>query len=73
MDRITDGKMNTLAARGPEELFFSCAVVSVFGSGGKLVLVIFTMYLCTYSTIQLWCCVSFLVLVGNSFWCYVCT
>ncbi len=24
-------------------------------------------------TIQLWCCVSFLVLAGNSFWCYVCT
>ena len=28
-------------------------------------------YLCTQSTIQLWCCVSFLVLAGNSFWCYV--
>jgi hypothetical protein len=26
---------NTLAARGLEELFSSCAVVSVFGSGGK--------------------------------------
>ncbi len=25
-------------------------------------------YLCTWSTIQLWCCVSFLVLAGNSFW-----
>jgi hypothetical protein len=25
----------TLAARGLEELFSSCAVVSVFGSGGK--------------------------------------
>ncbi len=30
-------------------------------------------YLCTQSTIQLWCCVSFLVLTGNIFWCYVCT
>ncbi len=30
-------------------------------------------YLCTQSTIQLWCRVSFLVLAGNSFWCYVCT
>ncbi len=36
---LTDGwnyrGTNTLAARGLEELFFSCAVVSVFGSGGK--------------------------------------
>jgi hypothetical protein len=35
MNRITDGGTNTLAARGLEELFSSCAVVSVFGSGGK--------------------------------------
>ncbi len=34
-DRITDGGTNTLAARGLEELFSSCAVVSVFGSGGE--------------------------------------
>ena len=33
---------NTLAARGLEELFISCAVVSVFGSGGKYVLVLHT-------------------------------
>jgi hypothetical protein len=26
---------HTLAARGLEELFSSCAVLSVFGSGGK--------------------------------------
>jgi hypothetical protein len=32
---ITDRGTNTLAARGLEELFSSCAVVSVFGSGGK--------------------------------------
>ncbi len=31
-----------LLARGLEELFFSCAVVSVFGSGGKYVLVLHT-------------------------------
>ncbi len=31
----------------------------------------FTYYLCTQSTIQLWCCVSFLVLAGNSFWCFI--
>ncbi len=30
-DRITE----TLAARGLEDFFSSCAVVSVFGSGGK--------------------------------------
>jgi hypothetical protein len=30
-----DGGTNALAARGLEELFSSCAVVSVFGSGGK--------------------------------------
>jgi hypothetical protein len=34
-DGITDGGTNTLAAHGLEELFSSCAVVSVFGSGGK--------------------------------------
>ncbi len=36
---LTDGwnyrETNTLAARGLEELFSSCAVVSVFCSGGK--------------------------------------
>jgi hypothetical protein len=30
MDGITDGDTNTLAVRGLEELFSSCAVVSVF-------------------------------------------
>ena len=34
-DGMTDRGMNTLAARGLEELFSICAVVSVFGSGGK--------------------------------------
>ncbi len=28
-------------------------------------------YLRIQSTIELWHCVSFLVLVGNSFWCYI--
>ncbi len=41
-DGITDGETNTLDARGLEDLFFSCAVVSVFGSGGKYVLVLHT-------------------------------
>ncbi len=66
---MTDRGIHTLAARGLEELFSSCAVVSVFGSGGKIGFG-FT-YLCTYSTIQSWCCVSFLVLAGNSVLCYV--
>ncbi len=35
-DRITDGRRNTLAAHGLEELFSSCAVMSVFCCcGGK--------------------------------------
>ncbi len=34
-DRLTDRGTNTFAARGLEELFSSCAVVSVFGSSGK--------------------------------------
>jgi hypothetical protein len=34
-DRQNYGGTNTLAARGLEELFSSCAVVLVFGSGGK--------------------------------------
>jgi hypothetical protein len=33
--RQNDGEMNTLAACGLENVFSSCAVVSVFGSGGK--------------------------------------
>jgi hypothetical protein len=42
MNRRTDRWRNTLAVRGLEELIFSCAVVSVFGSGGKYVLVLHT-------------------------------
>ena len=34
-DRIMDREINTLAARGLEELFSSCAVVSVLGTGRK--------------------------------------
>ncbi len=71
-DRQNDRRRtNTLAVRGLEECFFQlCCCVSFWfwreiGFG-------FT-YLCTQSTIQLWCCVSFLVLTGNRFWCYVCS
>ena len=54
---------------GWRNFFSSCGFVSVFGSGGKWVLVLHTYVLRVY--IQLWCCVSFLVLAGNSFWYYV--
>ncbi len=43
----------TLAARGLEELFSNCAVVSVFGSGRKQVLVLLT-YL-EYNTVVALC------------------
>ncbi len=60
--------MNTLAARGLEELYFHLCV-SVFGSGQKQVLVLHTYVL----RVQYSCSVVlvFLVLAGNSFWCYV--
>jgi hypothetical protein len=51
------GGTQTLAVHGLEELFFSCAVVSVFGSGGKYVLVLhilLLMYL-EYNTIVVLC------------------
>ncbi len=51
--------------------FFSSAVVSVFGSGGKYVLVLRTT---TYVLRVQYSCgvvLVFLVLAGNSFWCYV--
>ncbi len=65
-DRQTDREMNILALRGLKEPFFisSCAVVSVFCSGRKQV--------CTqeYNKVVVLCLV-FLVLAGNSFWCFV--
>ena len=57
MDRKTDGEMNTLTAHGLEELFFSCAVGSVFWFWREIGFGV--TYLCTLSTIQLWHCVSF--------------
>jgi hypothetical protein len=39
---MTDRETNTLTARGLEEILSSCALVSVFGSGGKQVLVLHT-------------------------------
>ncbi len=53
---MTDREMNTLAARGLEEPFLQlcCCVVSVFGSGGKYVLVYILMYL-EYNTVVVLC------------------
>ncbi len=70
-DRITDGGTNTLAAHGLEELFFRLNFFVSFWFWREIGFP-FTC-LCTQSTIQLWCCVSFMVLAGSSFWCYVCT
>jgi hypothetical protein len=61
MNRITDWGMNTLAAHGLEELFSSCAVVSVFQLWWEIVLGV------TYLPYQLCHCVFFLVAAGNSF------
>ncbi len=53
-DGMKDGGTNTIAARGLEELFFSCAVVSVFGSGGNMFCfyILLLMYL-EYNTVVL--------------------
>ncbi len=61
MDGSTDRGMNTLAAHGLEELFFSCAVVSVFWLWQEIVLGV------TYLPYKLCFCVFFLVAMGNSF------
>ena len=44
MDGMTDREMNTLALRGLEEIFSSCAVVSVFCSGGFYILLMYLGY-----------------------------
>ncbi len=51
---MTDREMNTLTLHGMEELFFHCAVVSVFGSGRKKILVYILMYL-EYHTVVVLC------------------
>jgi hypothetical protein len=59
---MTDGGTNTLAAREQEELFSSCAVVSVFGSGGNR----FWFYLlCTYLLRVQYSCGVVLVFFGS--------
>jgi hypothetical protein len=54
MDRMTDRETNALAAHGLEELFSSCAVVSVFGSGGNRFWFYILMYL-EYNTVVALC------------------
>ncbi len=58
---MTDGETNTLAARGLEDFFSSCAVVSVFWLWQEIVLGV------TYLPYQLCHCVFFLVAAGNGF------
>ncbi len=55
---------------GWRNLFSSCAVVPVFCSGGKQVLVVHTTKYLEFHTVVV-LCQFLLVLVGNSFWCYV--
>ena len=68
-DRQTEKQIHSLRV-GWRNLFPSCAVVSVFCSGEKLVLVLLTTYVLRvpYSCGVV---LVFLVLAGNSFWCYV--
>ena len=68
-ERLTESQIHSLRV-GWRNLFSSCAVVSVFGSGRKLVLVLHTTYVLR---VPFSCGVVlvFLVLAGNSFWCYV--
>jgi hypothetical protein len=59
-----DRESNTLATRGLEEPFSSCAIVSVFGSGRKLVLVLHTTYVLRVPN-SCGVVLVFLVLAGN--------
>jgi hypothetical protein len=75
MDGRTDGQTvgdTRFAWAGGTFFLVVLYVVSVFGSGGKKALVQFWFKYAftTWSTIQLWWCVSFLLAVGNSFWCF---
>jgi hypothetical protein len=62
--------MNTLAAHGLEELFSPAVLLCQFFGFWQEIGFGLT-YSRTKSTKQLWRCVSFLVLAGNSFWCYI--
>jgi hypothetical protein len=67
-DRRTEEQIHSLRV-GWRNFFSSCAVVSVFWFWWEIGFGV--TYLCTLSTMQLWHCVSFLVLVGYKFWCYI--
>jgi hypothetical protein len=56
-DRQTDRESNTLALSRLEEPCFQlcCCVVSVFGSGGKKVLIYIRMYYLEYNTVVVVC------------------
>ncbi len=74
-DGLTDRQRNKytrFAWAGGTFFLVVLYVVSVFGSGGKKVLVQFWFkyVFTTKSTIQSWWCVSFLLAVENSFWCF---
>ncbi len=71
MDGITDGDSSTLAARGLEELFFQlcCCVSFWFWREIGFGFIYYVLMFLEYYTVVI--CVSFLVLVGNSVWCYV--
>ncbi len=66
--QMTAGRIHSLRV-GWRKFFSSCAAVSVFWFWREIGFSV--TYLHTQSTIQLWRCVSFLVLVGNSVWCYI--
>jgi hypothetical protein len=63
---MTDRDSNTLATRGLEEPFFQlcCCISYLFW---QEIGFDFTYYLCTLSTIQLWCCVGFFGSGGKLF------
>ncbi len=68
-ERQMESQIHSLRV-GWRNLFSSCAVVSVFCSGGKLVLVLHTTYVLRvpYSCGVV---LVFLVLAVNCFWCYL--
>jgi hypothetical protein len=79
MGRITDRETNTLAAHGLEELFSSCAVVSVFWLWQEIILGVITyhtscgvvLFIWLQQEIVLGCTDQYLVVVGNSIRCYL--
>ena len=67
-DRQTEKRIHSLRV-GWRNFFQSCCCVS-FQFWREIGFGLHT-HVVTQSTIQLWCCVRFLVVAGNSFWCCV--